>query len=294
MIPTGKGMFVWRLDKCANEDMALLANMALNAGFSWLTLKIADGLINFNQGPPAPAWAGPNLLQAAIDALRAVGIKIYGWHYLYGCDWLGRSIAAGEANVAVDNIRRFNLDGYLLDVEKEYKKQGSAVCADTFMNVVRATYPSLPIGLCSYRFPSLHAEIPWHNFLRHCNFHAPQVYWLLAHNPGDQLRRSVRELKALANLPVVPVGAAYYDTNYQWQPTVAEINELDRTAHELNLPGITWWEWGENGHGAQYIAPFWNAITAHDWGELVIPPQDWAHAITAWAKSIGYVGPEPG
>lgn len=25
-----------------------------------------------------------------------------------------------------------------------------------------------------------------------------------------------------------------------------------------------------------------------------LPPQDWDHAITAWAKSMGYVGPEPG
>ena len=273
--------------------MTLLADMAANAGFRWVAIKAADGVNNFNQGSP-PSWGGPNLLLEAINRLRIVGIHIWLWQYIYGADWLGRSTAVTEAQKAIENINRFNPDGWIIDPEKEYKRNGAAAWADTYMNMVRASCPSIPIGLSSYRFPTLHPELPWHNFLRHSNFHAPQVYWLLAHNSGAQLFRSVSELKALANLPIVPIGAAYYDTGYKWQPTVAEINEFDRTAHELNLPGITWWEWGENGHGAQYISEIWAAISAHDWGDPVIPPQDWAHAMTSWAKSMGYVGPEPG
>jgi hypothetical protein len=292
MIPNNKGMFIWKLLLCAGGNMQIMANMAVAAGFSWVVIKAADGTDHFNQG--TTNWGGPNLLPDAINALRAAGIRIWLWQYIYGANWLGQSIATAEAKKAVENINRFNPDGWIIDPEKEYKRSGASTWADTYMNLLRSSCPTIPIGLCSYRFPTLHPELPWHNFLRHCDFHVPQVYWLLAHNPGDQLGRSVRELQALANLPVVPVGAAYYDTSYKWQPTVAEINEFDRVAHALKLPGITWWEWGENGHGTQYISDIWNAITAHDWGQIVLPPQDWAHAMTTWAKSKGYVGPEPG
>ncbi len=292
MNPIGKGMFIWKLSMCAGGDMALLASMALDAGFNWVVLKAADGVDHFNQG--TTNWGGPNLLPDAINALRAVGIKVWLWQYIYGANWMKQSIAAAEAQRAIENIERFNPEGWLIDPESEYKRSGSAAWADTYMNKIKASSPNIPIGLCSYRFPTLHPELPWHNFLRHCNFHAPQVYWILAHNPGDQLGRSVRELQALANLPVVPVGCAYYEPTFKWQPTVAELNEFDHVAHALSLPGITWWEWGENGHGAQYIAPFWDAIKAHDWGMPPVPPQDWEHAIDQWARTEGYVGPGPG
>jgi len=117
--------------------------------------------------------------------------------------------------------------------------------------------------LCSYRFPSLHPELPWSSFLRRSDFHAPQVYWMQADNPGEQLQRSVRELLALRALPVVPIGAAFVEAG--WQPTVAGINEFDRMAQALKLPGIGWWEWGENGHGAEYHPDWWAAISAHNW-----------------------------
>jgi len=292
MNPNGKGIFIWKLALCAGGDMLALANMAKNAGFSWVAIKATDGTYNYNQGI-SPSWTGPDLLKSAIIALRAVGIKVWGWQYIYGATNLGQSIAVLEAKKAVENIERFNLDGWIIDPEKEYKRKGASAWADIYMTALRAACPNVSIGLCSYRFPSVHPEIPWHNFLRRCNFHAPQVYWIGAHNPGDQLRKSVRELQALANLPVVPVGAAYYDPTFKWQPTVAELNEFDRTAHELKLPGVTWWEWGENKHGAQYIADFWAVISAHDWGQLIIPPQSWAHAITEWAVSMGYTGPMP-
>ncbi len=292
MIPSGKGIFIWKLKNCASGNMQLLANMAQAAGFSWVAIKAVDRIDNFNQANPS--YYGPDLLGLAVDKLRAVGIKVWGWGYAYGANWLGQSIAAAEGNKVVENIKRFNFEGWLIDVEKEYKRSGAAAWADTFLNVIKSALPEISLGLCSYRFPTLHPELPWHNFLRHCNFHAPQVYWLLANNPGAQLQRSVRELQALANLPVVPVGCAYYDTTYKWQPSIGQINEFNQTAKDLKLPGITWWEWEENMHGAQYIAPIWEAISAHDWGQPALPPQDWAHAITDWARTKGYTGPEPG
>jgi hypothetical protein len=291
MIPQGKGIFIWKLLLAAGGDPVKMATMAHQAGFAWVAIKAADGLSNYNQGSP-PTWGGPDLLGAAVAALKAMGIKVYGWQYVYGANALGVSIAKSEANVAVDNIKRFKFDGWFIDAEHQYKRKGAATWAETYMTTLRSGCPDVSLGLCSYRFPSYHPELPWSVFLRRCDFHAPQVYWINAHNPGQQLKSSVAQLTALKNLPVVPVGAAYYDPTYQWQPTVAEINEFDATAHELKLAGVTWWEWGENGHGMEFIPEFWSAISKHAWG-TVLPPQDWRYEITAWARSLGYAGVDP-
>lgn len=285
-------MFIWRLLTCAGGDPIRLANMAQELGISWVCIKAADGTVDFNQGA-GPEWAQPDLLGAAISALRAVGIRIWLWQYIYGANYIRQSIAVLEAKKAVENIERWLPDGWIIDPEKEYKRSGAAAWADQYMTYLRASCPSVSIGLCSYRFPTLHPELPWQSFLRRSNFHAPQVYWIAAHNPGDQLGRSVRELRALADLPVVPVGSAYSEPGYNWTPTVAELNEFDRVAHQLSLDGLSWWEWGENGRGAEYLPDLWNAIKAHDWGSPVLPPQQWDCAITAWARPLGYSGPDP-
>jgi hypothetical protein len=291
MIPTGKGMMIWQLSRCAGGDPVRLANMARDAGFSWIAIKAADRYYNFNQGDPA--WGGPNLLPGAVDALRSVGMQVAGWQYIYGANWLKQSIAAREAETAIGNIDRFGFDCWIIDPESEYKRSGAAAWANTYMTMLRAACPQISIGLCSYRYPTIHPELPWSEFLRRIDFHCPQIYWVQAHNPGAQLRRSVSELLALKDLPVVPVGAAYYESGYKWQPTVSELNEFDQTAHDLHLPGITWWEWGENGNGGEYHPDWWAAITAHDWGQVVPPPQDCLHALVAWARTHGYTGPEP-
>ncbi len=293
MIPTGKGIFIWQLLRCAGGDPVHLANLALELGLSWVAIKAADGTVDFNQGPGGD-WRGPNLLPGAVSALRAAGIKVAGWQYIYGANWLKQTIAAREAERAIANINRFNFDCWLIDPESEYKRTGAAAWANTYMTALRAACPSVSIGLCSYRYPTLHPELPWAEFLRRTDFHAPQVYWIQNHNPGAQLRRSVSELLALKAIPVVPVGSAYYDPGYKWGPTVAEINEFDATAHELNLPGVTWWEWGENGNGLEYHQDWWVAVANHDWGQPVPPPaQSWEQRVDSFLRPLGFTGPGP-
>lgn len=291
MIPSGKGMFIWQLSWCAGGDPVRLANMARDAGLSWVVIKAADGVADFNQG--GAAWQGPNLLPGAVDALRATGIHVGGWQYIYGANKLRISLAAREAEIAVGNIDRFNFDFWIIDPEGEYKRSGASAWANTYMIALRASCPGLSIGLCSYRYPTLHPELPWSDFLRRSDFHAPQVYWIGSHNPAYQLQRSVKELLALKVLPVIPVGAGFYEPAYKWQPTVADLNEFNVAAKTLNLPGITWWEWGEYGRGAEYHPDWWAAISAHDWGEPIPPPQSWEQRVDAFLRPLGFTGPGP-
>jgi len=254
--PIGKGMFIWKLDFCAGGDPIALAAKAQEAGFSWVAIKVQSW---YNTYQPA-------LLAPAIQALKAANIGVWGWGYVVGANALRQSIAAREATKTIEVVAQYELDGFFIDAEAEYKRSGSATWAATYTNGVRAALPSLPIGLCSYRFPSLHPELPWGTFLSRCDFHAPQVYWEFSHNPQYQLQRSVNELTALKQLPVIPLGSAY--ARGGWYPTVGDLDSFNGTAQQLNLPGVSWWSYQH----AERVPDWWSAISAHEWAEPPPPP----------------------
>ena len=248
----GKGFFTWKIPNCEQGDAAQIAKRAKEAGLSHMLLKIADGTMIYNGN-----WGDPkDYTSPVVSALRASGIKVWGWHYIYGDNPIG------EANVAITRIRQYKLDGYVIDVEKEYKDSGKKAAAKKFMNQVRAACPDLTIALSSYRYPSLHPQIPWTEFLEQCDLNMPQVYWMKAHNPGDQLTRSVMELRAKTpSRPIVPTGAAFRE--FGWKPTDAEVLEFCKKAKELNLSAVNFWEWSDARSGN--IPGVWETIQNYKW-----------------------------
>lgn len=258
MIPTGKGVFIWNIAASLGGDPARIARELKTMGCSWAAVKMADGTLDKNLP----------LLGPTAEALRLAGIAVWGWHYIYGANRLGVPFVKSETARAVQVIGTFRPAGWLVDAEQEYKRSGGAGWANTYMTGVRSAFPSLSLGLCSYRFPSLHPEFPWRDFLRYADFHAPQVYWIKSHNPAAQLKQSCREVAALRDLPIVPVGAAFQEQG--WKPSVAEIDEFDRTAHELKLPGVGWWCLDDEG--IEKHPEYREAITRHAWGLPPPPP----------------------
>jgi hypothetical protein len=170
--------------------------------------------------------------------------------------------------MAITRIRQYNLDGYVLDVEKEYKESGKQTAARKFMSTLRAAYPNLSIGLCSYRYPSMHPQIPWKEFLEKCDLNMPQVYWMKAHNPGDQLARCVKEFQTKnPPLPVVPTGAAF--SEFGWHPTQGEVLEFFKKAKELNLSAVNFWEWSDAR--SSKLPGIWETIQKYNWSERDVP-----------------------
>ncbi|MCC6192073.1 MAG: hypothetical protein IT318_23840 [Anaerolineales bacterium] len=253
--PTGKGYFVWIISRCAGGDPARLAAMARGAGLAWVALKIADGTVVYN-GDPA----------AHVAALQSAGVAVWGWSYVYG------RAPVVEAGRAVERVRRYGLAGYLINAEAEYKAPGMGARAREFVQALREVEPGLAVGLCSYRYPSLHPTFPWAEFLAGCNFHAPQLYWLEDSRPAApalQLARSLDELRARRDLPVVPIGVASPNDAGSWYPAVAQLDNFDEAAHALGLPGVGWWSWQH----AERQRDFWAAIAAHRW-DAPAPPAD--------------------
>ncbi len=260
---SGKGMYLWKIYLCEGGNVDTIANLAQQAGLSHVLIKIADGTNIYNYD-----WTNHrDLVPPLVSALRARGIQPWGWHYIYGRD------PAGEATVAAQRIRQLGLDGYVIDAEMEFEASGMANAARTFMITLRNQMPSgVPIGLSSFRFPSYHPAFPWNEFLSRCDFNMPQVYWVTAHNPADQLIRSVREFRAMfPNQPIAATGSAYkYGT---WVPSASEIRTFMATAVNLGLLAANFWEWHLTRDTLD--SSIWNAIAAFSWPASPQPqPQD--------------------
>ncbi len=258
MALTGKGFFTWKIPKCENGDANQLAHVAKAAGLTHLLIKIADGDSPYYGN----AGARVDMVPAAVQALRSQGIQVWGWHYVYGEN------PAGEARVAIRRIQQLNLDGYVIDAESEYKQEGKKEAARRYMKDLRSALPNLPMALSSYRYPSLHPQLPWREFLEKCDINMPQVYWLKSHNAGEQLVRTVREFQNISpSRPIIPTGAAFRE--HGWQASAGEVLEFLNTAKALNLAAANFWEYGDARSG---IMPnVWETIRDYSWSAGVSP-----------------------
>lgn len=250
----GKGFFTWKIPNCENGDPGQIATRAKEAGLTHLVIKIADGPMVYNGN-----WGDPKDYNTPlVSALRSKNIKVWGWHYIYGDDPIG------EANIAIARIKQYNLDGYVIDAEKEFELPGKKAAVKKYIHQLRTALPNQTIALSSYRFPSLHPLVPWADFLDGCDLVMPQVYWMKAHNPGDQLSRCVTEFHGkVPSRPVIPTGAAFRE--YGWNPTDAEVLEFCQKAKELNLSAVNFWEWSDARSGT--MPGIWDTIKDYKWKE---------------------------
>ncbi|MEP7357991.1 MAG: hypothetical protein ABI847_12165, partial [Anaerolineales bacterium] len=162
---TGKGWFIWQVSRCERGIPAAIADKAAAAGLSHVLLKVAERTYAFGIDR-----TGRDLVAPVAAALRERGLQVWGWHYVYG------DKPVDEAERAVQRARELALDGYVVDAEGHYTAPGKAEAAQQFMAHLRAGLPrNTPVALSSYRYPSVHRELPWKEFLASSDLVMPQV-----------------------------------------------------------------------------------------------------------------------
>lgn len=253
----GKGFMIWQIPRCEGGVPSAIASTARSAGFTNVLIKIANGINPYNIDSNAV-----DLVSPVVQALRAVGMQVWGWHYVYGND------PVGEARIAVTRVQQLSLDGYIIDAEQEYKEAGKEDSAKTFMSQLRSSLPSTPIALSSYRYPNLHPELPWKAFLDKCDYNMPQVYWEQAHNAGEQLRQSVTRFQAISPFrPIIPTGPVYGSSS-SWCATPSEILEFMNTAKSLNLTSVNFFSWDYRSS----LSSLWDVIANYNWASPPVTP----------------------
>lgn len=247
----GKGFFIWKIINSEKGDPKAIAKTAKEAQLTHVILKIADGAFPYNVNRQTNEdYVGP-----VVSALRDVGIEVWGWHYVYG------DYPTSEANIAVKRMKEFELSGYVIDAEIEYKEPGKKNAALAFLKILRKNLPNIPFALSSYRFPSFHPQIPWKVFLEYCDYNMPQVYWEQSHNPKANLVRTVKEFQSITPFrPIVPTGPTYRAGS--WIPTVEDTRKFLDTSKELNLEAVNFFSWDECRPA---YPDLWKAMSDYDW-----------------------------
>jgi hypothetical protein len=250
MIPSGSGMYIWILNRLGTPEQ--LVASAKEARFNFVNIKVQNG-----------TWVTDGSKQEAeflamapdyISAFTEAGIDVHGWGYLYNA-------SDAELATALRAIDKLSIKSYTMDVEQEFKLVTPTRAKVFVDNLISRS--KVPVGFTSYRFPSYHREIAWSAF-KPCAFSSPQVYWIGANNPAEQLAKCLGEYHNLGlTMPMSPIGAAYPQGS--WSPTVGQIKEFHKSVMDNNLSGWSFWEWAY----AESNAPLWGAISAL--GQVSVP-----------------------
>jgi hypothetical protein len=249
----GKGFFLWQLPKCDGGDPEKIALRASAAHLSHALIKIADG----SDWPyNVDRERDIDLVPPVRDALRQVGVSVWGWQYVRGDN------PVGEARLAISRMKELGLQGLVVNAEEEYKQRGRRDRAKRYMQELRAEFPDLPIALSSFRYPTHHRAFPFEEFLEYCDYAMPQVYYEGAHNPEVQLERCVETYSVLRpTRPIIPTAPAY--ATRSWRPTPEELTRFMAKARSMGMSAANAWSWDFATRPA--FVEFWDAIAAFDW-----------------------------
>lgn len=251
-LPCGKNIMLWKVGNCGSEEAVV--NMAVQLGVDSVDLKGANG--NY-------LWPG---LEGVIAALRKARKRVGIWQYLYGGVYYDKNSGTykstgispeQEAEISRQAIEKYRPDYFEIDVEKEYKRnvdglEPKEVRAERYMYALRKGGLDIPVGLSSYRYPRIHYEIPWKNFLAGCDYVAPQVYWnpptSEIYGPVAELRRCIAEFTPIfdnvgkSHMPIIPTGRAYIGDGYgNPGPNYEELTAFMQEAKDSKLEGCSFW-----------------------------------------------------
>ena len=253
MFPKGKGLYVWNIiDMPKDWVFQFVAKM----GLTWIAVKIADGVNSSNLRWLANGDSVDDILEPFIGKARDAGLQVYGWQYIYGYN------PRDEAQKAAKRMRQLELDGFIIDAESYYKDKPiqAAIYSQELANLLLG----VSIALSTYRFPELHREFPFKEFLAICDYNAPQMYWN-AGQAGAELKECYKQYRKLTDLPMIPAGRAYVGDGFP-KPHPKEIDEFMDTAQFMQMDAAFFWSADALYHRLVPLPEIVDAIANYFWG----------------------------
>ena len=267
---TGKGIYIWQAGRIGGPSA--VAEALVRSRTDFVAIKIHNGAL---------VWEN---LEPHIDEIRRRGIAVGAWGYVYL-----RFNPLAEARAALEAIRRYQPDFYLIDAEAEAKLQ--YVPARLFATALRSG-TNIPLGLNSYWYPPYHPSLPWKELRSVCDFDAPQVYWRGA-RPVAKLCQSKEEYARLKpRLPfAMPAGDLYIDRNIK--PTPQQVLEyLAACRRDSEIQSALMWSMDQKDK----VPELWSAYAGFDWatgevndpGSIPVPPAMplYTAVVTAWGLNV--------
>lgn len=243
----GKSIMSWNVPAVQGGDPERFVELLKTMNFEGVMLKAADGpyVQTVSRYSPWPNW-GENVREELIVALRAAGLKIFFWHFVYG------SYPDGELAIAREQVDRFQPDGYVWNVEGAFERKPKAETnARILSSGLKISHPYLAQGLCSWALYESSSGAEWHPkkvakaFFETVDVELPMMYWqgIGATAAINYFYRSIKQIRALTDLPVVPIGRSYNgDGGYADASGIQAFGtEVYFEAADYNLIGNTWY-----------------------------------------------------
>jgi hypothetical protein len=243
----GNGMWIWHLDKSSGANPDAMARRAQRAHVSTLFIKSSDGSTNY--------WS--QFSAATVSALKARGLKVCAWQYVYGTHPVGEATLGARAVSA-------GADCLVIDAEAEYEGRYSA--AQTYVTELRSRIgAAFPLALASFPYVDFHPNLPYSVFLGPgaAQYNAPQMYWKAIGTSVDTVYAHTFTHNRIYGRPIFPLGQAYTD------PEPSQIRRFRALAAPYGATGLSWWDWEEN------TARGWDAMAATITPSSSTPSQDY-------------------
>lgn len=216
----GNGMWVWYISRSEGGDFAQIRAQAQAHGITTVYVKSADGASVWRQFTPE-----------AVAELKAGGLRVCGWQFVYGRDPVGEAVAAAAAATA-------GADCFVIDAEGAY--EGKYAQAQRYVAKLRELVgPTYPIGLTSFPYVDFHPSLPYSVFMGPggATFNLPQVYWKTI---GDTVDESLAHTY-MWNLPyetaLFPLGQTYDS------PRAEDVRRFRQLSAGYGARGVSWWVW---------------------------------------------------
>ena len=255
----GDGMWIWYVSRSEGGNLDAIAQRARAPGMSTVFVKSADAGTVWGQFSPA-----------LVAGLRARGLRVCAWQFVYGAD------ALAEARAAVASIAA-GADCFVIDAETAY--EGRYAAAQRYMAALRSVVgASYPVGFTSFPYVDYHPRLPYSVFLGPGGAQAnmPQVYWKAIGGSVDAVSAKTIANNRIYGTPMVPIGQSYD------APSAGDLRRFRAIWAGYGAGGLSWWSWQASSHAAWSVLsepapapvvlsdPGWPALGTGSRGDQVI------------------------
>ena len=233
-LPSGKGMWLHRLEWAAGGDPIALVAHARSVGLSHVYLRLGSSKSGFYaQGD----------LDRLLPVAHAAGLAVIGWDFPYLFDPRADAERAA-AEIAYTTPTGHRIDAFSADIETaaegvNISNDGALAYGARLRELVG---PDYPLVATVPRPPR--PGFPFEQSIAHFDAVAPMVYWM-NRDPAAEVSRAVDGLAHFGK-PILPVGQAYdgsIDGGPAGAPPKDHLARFIQTASAKDAAGYSFWVW---------------------------------------------------
>lgn len=216
-----QGMWIWYVSGAEKGNIAKIAARAKRFHVDTVYVKSADGSTYWKQ------------FDQNVAALKAAGLKVCSWQYVYGKNPIT------EANLAARSVTA-GADCIVIDAEVEYQNR-YAQAAQYIKQLRSKVGPDYPVGFTSFAYPDFHPTVPYSVFLGPggAQWNLPQMYFKAFNVKIPQVFQHTYTLNQIYQRRIAPLGQTYEGVSY------AQALLFRKYAQLYRAPGLSWWVWSE-------------------------------------------------